>query len=52
MTPLAVAIERQLWPLVALYLLLGVARTAAELPPGSLAALLEALEGNEPRGPR
>ena len=50
MTALALAIERQVWPLVALYLLLGVARAAAELPPESLAALLEALEGPEARG--
>jgi len=50
MTALALAIEREVWPLVALYLLLGVVRTATALPPESLAALLEALEGSEKRG--
>ncbi len=50
MTTLALAIERQMWPLVALYLLLGVAQAATQLPPESLAALLEALEGAEARG--
>ena len=50
MTSLALAIEQQMWPLVALYLLLGVVRAAEQLPPESLAALLEALSGSEAGG--
>jgi hypothetical protein len=50
MTTLTLAIERQMWSLVALYLLLGVTQAATQLPPETLAALLEALEGPEAGG--
>ena len=43
MTPLAVAIETQEWPLVSLYLLLGVSEAASKLPPESLTELLDLL---------
>jgi hypothetical protein len=46
-TPLAVAVERRQWQAVALYLLLGVADAASQLPPESLAALLDLLGGEE-----
>jgi hypothetical protein len=50
-TPLAVAVERRDWHSVALYLLLGVADAASALPPESLVALLDLLDGEEaPRG--
>lgn len=45
MTLLARAIAREQWELVALCLLLGVAQTAAKLPPDALTGLLEVLEG-------
>lgn len=47
MTGLAVAVERREWQLVALYLLLGISEAAAQLPPESLAALLDLLGGDE-----
>ena len=45
MSPLAVAVERRAWTLIALYLLLGVAEAASRLPPEAVEGLLEALEG-------
>ena len=50
MSPLAVAVERRAWNLVALYLLLGVAQAASRLPPEAVEGLLEALEGSTDRG--
>jgi hypothetical protein len=50
MSPLAVAVERRAWTLVALYLLLGVAEAASRLPPEAVEGLLEALEGSPGRG--
>lgn len=46
---LALAIERKEWELVALYLVLGVSRTAAKLPPDAINGLMEVLsvEGGE-----
>ena len=41
---LALALERQEWPLLALCLLLGVADAATRLPPETLESLLELLE--------
>ena len=49
-SPLAVAVERRAWNLVALYLLLGVAQAASRLPPEAVEGLLEALEGPTGRG--
>lgn len=43
MAGLTLAIERQRWDIVALYLLAGVAAVAAKLPPDSLNGLLEVL---------
>jgi len=43
---LALALEREAWPLAALCLLLGVADAAARLPPEALESLLELLEGD------
>jgi hypothetical protein len=40
-------VERREWQLVALYLLLGISEAAAQLPPESLAALLDLLGGDE-----
>jgi hypothetical protein len=40
LTPLAVAVERKQWDVVALRLLLGVALAAQTLPPESIAELL------------
>ncbi|MCJ7490567.1 MAG: hypothetical protein MUP15_00135 [Dehalococcoidia bacterium] len=51
MSRLAIAVERQEWTVVALYLLLGVAEVAAKLPPDAVTGLLELLEG-PPRGRR
>jgi len=51
MSRLALAVEKQQWNVVALYLLLGVAEAAAKLPPDALTGLLEVLEG-APRGRR
>ncbi len=42
---LALALERQEWPLAALCLLLGVAEAATRLPPETLESLMELLEG-------
>ncbi len=47
MTPLSIAVERQEWQSVALYLLLGVADAASALPPESLEALLDLLGGTQ-----
>jgi hypothetical protein len=49
MSALALAIERKEWELAALYLLLGVSRAAAKLPPDAIYGLLEVLsaEGGE-----
>jgi hypothetical protein len=47
MTPLAVAIEKREWRLVALYLLLGISEAAARLPPETLTELTGLL-GGEP----
>jgi hypothetical protein len=49
MSALALAIERKEWELTALYLLLGVSRAAAKLPPDAIYGLLEVLsaEGGE-----
>ena len=49
MPALALAIERKEWELTALYLLLGVSRAAANLPPDAIYGLLEVLsaEGGE-----
>jgi hypothetical protein len=49
MSGLALAIERKEWELVALYLVLGVSRAAAKLPPDAVYGLLEVLsvEGGE-----
>lgn len=44
---LAQAIQRKDWPLVSLFLLLGVSDVAASLPPATLAALLDLLGGIE-----
>jgi hypothetical protein len=54
MTAFAVAVERQQWSLVSLYLLLGVTEAAQKLPPESLAALLDLLgtDSVEPRRSR
>jgi hypothetical protein len=43
MPALALAIERKEWELTALYLLLGVSRAAAKLPPDAIYGLLEVL---------
>jgi len=49
MSALALAIERKEWELAALYLLLGVSRAAAKLPPDAVHGLLAVLsaEGGE-----
>jgi hypothetical protein len=49
MSALALAIERKQWELAALYLLLGVSRAAAKLPPDAINGLMEVLsvEGGE-----
>ncbi|MDI6858274.1 MAG: hypothetical protein QME71_08185 [Dehalococcoidia bacterium] len=52
MSALALAVGRNDWGLVALYLLLGVAEAAAKLPPDALEGLLEVLEGTLRRGRR
>ncbi len=44
MTALAAAIEQGQWELASLYLLLGVSRAAAALPPDAIDGLLEELE--------
>jgi hypothetical protein len=48
---LAYALERRQWSLAALCLLLGIAEAARQLPPETLASLLELLEV-PPRGRR
>jgi hypothetical protein len=48
MTTFAVAVERRMWELVALHLLLAVSETAAMLPADSLTALIELLSDDEP----
>jgi hypothetical protein len=50
MNGLDLAIEQQRWDAVALYLLLGVSRAAALLPPESLTALVDLLAGDEEDG--
>ena len=47
MTGFAGAVERRQWPLVSLYLLLGVAEAAQKLPPESLVALIDLLGGDD-----
>ncbi len=47
MTGLAAAVERSQWQIVSLYLLLGVSDVAAQLPPETLASLLDLLGGDE-----
>ena len=47
MTAFAVAVERQEWRLVSLYLLLAISETASKLPPESLTALIDLLGGPE-----
>lgn len=47
MKPFAVAVKRQQWTLVSLYLLLAISETAAKLPPESLTALIDLLGGDE-----
>lgn len=44
MTALAAAIEHKQWELASLYLLLGISRAAAGLPPDAIDGLLELLE--------
>jgi hypothetical protein len=46
---LAQAVERKEWPLVSLMLLLGVTEVAANLPPESLAELLDLVGEGRPR---
>jgi hypothetical protein len=43
-TPLAVAVERKQWEVVALRLAVAVSDVAQRLPPESLAALLDLLD--------
>jgi hypothetical protein len=50
--PLAIAIERREWELVALRLLVGVSVAASLLPPQSLNALVEVLSGAAENGGR
>ncbi len=52
MTALATAIEQNQWELVSLYLLLGVSRAAAALPPDAIDGLLEELEAPPAHKPR
>jgi hypothetical protein len=47
MTGFAVAVERQQWRVVALYLALGISEAASKLPPESLTALVELLGGED-----
>jgi hypothetical protein len=51
MTTFEVAVERRMWELVALHLLLAVSETASKLPPDSLTALIELLSEVEPTEP-
>lgn len=50
MSALALAIERKEWELAALYLLLGVSRAAAKLPPDAIYGLLEVLSAESGEG--
>ena len=50
MSALALAIERKQWELTALYLLLGVSRAAAKLPPDAIYGLLEVLSAESEHG--
>ncbi len=52
MSLLATAIAEQKWEAAALWLLLGVTRAAAALPPDALEELLEALEPAPSQEPR
>jgi hypothetical protein len=52
MTGLHAAVRERDWDLVALYLLLGVARAAARLPEGSAADLISLLEAGGRRDER
>ncbi len=52
MTALATAIEHNQWELASLYLLLGVSRAAAALPPDAIDGLLEELEAAPAHKPR
>jgi hypothetical protein len=51
MTTFEVAVERRMWELVALHLLLAVSETASKLPADSLTALIELLSEEEPAEP-
>lgn len=51
MTALAAAIEQSQWEVVSLYLLLGVSRAAAALPPDAIDGLLEELEASPAHKP-
>jgi hypothetical protein len=48
MTPLAIAIERRQWDVVALRLLLGVSEAAHKLPPETFDELLDLLGAASP----
>jgi hypothetical protein len=50
MSALALAIEQKEWELAALYLLLGVSRAAAKLPPDAIYGLLEVLSAESGEG--
>ena len=52
MTPLAVAVERKQWQVVALRLLIGVSEAAHKLPPESLSELLNLLGSSPPEDVR
>ncbi len=52
MTALAAAIEQSQWELASLYLLLGVSRAAAALPPDAIDGLLEELEATPTHKPQ
>lgn len=45
MTAFEVAVARQQWQLVAVYLLLGISQAASKLPPESLTALIDLVGG-------
>jgi hypothetical protein len=52
MTPLAVAIERKQWQVVALRLLIGISDAAHKLPPESLNELIDLLGSGPQEGRR
>lgn len=52
MTALAFAIDQKRWELASLYLLLGVSRAAAALPPDAIDGLLEVLAATPVERPR